>query len=103
MYRISASNSYKYRKIAFWALISGIVLASVLYGYSINAAVYHVVSEQKIERTITNLTPVVSDLEYKNISLKNSITMDRAKMLGFEEENSVVFVNRTAGLSFNSR
>lgn len=94
----------RYQKTLLWGVV-GIILASCLfYIYCINMTVLHVVSREKAEKHIAELTTHVGDLEFKNISLKNSLTLDVAEREGFVESSHTIFLSRgDTKLSYNTR
>lgn len=94
----------EHRKGIFWALAVVLVVLCGMYMYFINATVLNVVARERYENQIAEMTSKVSDLEFKNITLKNSITMDKASTLGFIETSNVTFISRDSrNLSYNAR
>jgi hypothetical protein len=93
-----------YRKGIFWLAALGVAFFALLYVYLINTTVLNVVARQRYTNQIAELTTSVSKLESENTSLKGSITIDEAKLLGFEESEQVTFVSRPGrDLSYNTR
>lgn len=94
----------EHRKGIFWSAVCCLVVLCGMYMYLINATVLNVVAREKYENQIADLSSKVGDLEFKNIALKNSITIDKATLLGFVETTDVTFISRDSrNLSYNSR
>ncbi len=93
-----------YRRGIFWSMVAMAVLLFGLYVYFINATVFNVITREKLEEHIADLTTNVSKIEFQNITLKNSVTLDKAATLGFAESNDTIFVSRSSkNLSYNNR
>jgi len=77
------------------------------YGYFLNSAIRNVIARQNVEGQMSAIRVSQSSLESNYVALKDSVTLDSAKTLGFAEANDTLFINaegpsKTA-LSYNDR
>jgi cell division protein FtsI/penicillin-binding protein 2 len=96
----------KFQKPAVWALLFlNITLASG-YVYAVNRTVFNVVATTKAEKTLTQSSAMMTDLESEQVSLKNKITLDFAYAQGFQDASNqqIFIVNKPIAnaLSFNA-
>ncbi len=64
----------------------------------------NVVAREKIERNIGALSTTIGDLEYKYMTIKNTVTLDLAYTRGFTDATPTQFLSRApqaATLSYN--
>jgi len=78
--------------LAFWCMLSAIVLMGALYLYSVNRTVMLVAERNDIEGQISTLKAEITGLESTYISEKSEITMELASSLGYGEASRVIFV-----------
>ncbi|KND48927.1 MAG: hypothetical protein AB200_00670 [Parcubacteria bacterium C7867-005] len=95
--------SYDSRALAFWTLTSLCALSLVIYIYGINATVHNTVTRQNMEKQVSSITTALGEMEFKYISLKNSISLEVAYEKGFKDVDTPVFISRasTPTLSIN--
>lgn len=81
---IKTPSNYVYQN-KFWTL-SG-VLASLVFCYLslVGMTVSNTLDRQRTEKQINELQGTVSELEFSYISINSSMTLDKAKSLGFVE------------------
>jgi hypothetical protein len=77
-------NSYTNQK-KFFILASLIGLCLSLYVACVAATISNTLTRQRAEREIAALQTRVSELEFQYVSLTSSVTLERAKSLGFIE------------------
>ena len=82
--------------IAYATIVSFLLIVAMLisYAYLINKAVLNVVAREKAESQIATLNSHVGDLEYKEMTLQSTLTLDLAHSLGFTDTTNVTFVSR---------
>lgn len=78
--------------VAFWSMISAIVVVVVLYGYSVNRTIMLVAERNTVETKISALKADITDLESNYISKKSAITTELAHSMGYKEVSNVVYV-----------
>ena len=95
--------SYDNRARIFWVIV-GVALCSVgTYIYAVLATVHHTIAREALLGQSATLSTSVSELEFKNIALKNTVNINTALSMGFNEVKNPIFVSRTReSLSFNS-
>ena len=87
--------SYDIRARVFWALV-GLSLASLfIYVYAVLATVGHTVSREALVKESSALATRVSELEFKDIALKNKVNLEVALAQGFSEVKSPLYVSRS--------
>lgn len=92
----SYTKSQKY----FFILVALIGLCLSAYVFLIWNTISNTLSRQRAEKAITSLQTEVSELEFSYVSLTSSMTLDKAKALGFVElELSSVARNDNVALS----
>jgi hypothetical protein len=65
--------------------------------YFVTDTVKNVVKRQNLESEISTLNSEIGDLEFKDISMKNDVTLDKALAMGFKEVETTKYITRTAG------
>jgi hypothetical protein len=91
-------------KNVFWFLAAALLLCVGLYIYCVEATVHNVVVRQNIENQFSQLSQSVDNAEFQYISMRNAITIDTAKSLGFVEVGNKSYVSKPSlgYLSVNS-
>ncbi len=85
-------------------LIFGIVLCLFAYVYFANSAVRSVTLLEEVKSDVDSLRARVSELESKNLTLVNQISMERASQVGLHQAQDPVFLvkgDRGVAISFN--
>jgi hypothetical protein len=94
-------------KAIFWVLLVVICLCLFSYGYMVRASIVNIVERQDMEKEVASLGSRVLMLESEYVKVKNNVTLDSARALGFVAVSSQKFVDskgtKTAGLSVNLR
>ena len=91
---ISKVISIKNNPATFYILLSGITFFIVFYIYCVNAAVRNVVLREEVESKISSLHNTVSELEFKYMSSENTMTLEKAKLVGLLEPSQKVFISK---------
>ena len=81
-------------KVIFLAMLLVSALSVVVYIYAVTRTVHNIVNRQSIETELSKLSTNISELEFQYIAIKNGVTIDFAKSLGFQLSNRTVFVTR---------
>ncbi|MEX0672579.1 MAG: hypothetical protein WDZ82_01515 [Candidatus Paceibacterota bacterium] len=81
---------------AVWVLGSMFLLSVGFYFYAINQTVYNVVERQDLQQELALLSSEIGSLEFEYIHQKNDIDLEKAKELGFVEEDRVTYITRPA-------
>jgi hypothetical protein len=77
-----------------WALCFMLASLFIFYGYLVNRTVFNVVARERLQDEIADASTRISELEFQSITLKNSIDLERAYALGFNEVKSIQFIAR---------
>lgn len=99
-------NNIERPKAIFWCLGLFIFLGLFSYGYLVKASIINIVDRQEMNKEISILSSKVVSLESEYVKVKNNITVESAKSLGFVSASSQKFVTKTdsaLGLSVNLR
>lgn len=100
-------NSTEQPKIFFWSIVVLIFIGLFSYGYLVRASIVNIVERQSSEKELIDLSSRVLNLESEYIKVKNTVTLDTARDLGFTSAASQKFVtkskNSSASLSVNLR
>lgn len=67
----------------------------LLYIYAVLATVHHTVDRESYQSLGASLTAEVSELEFKDIALKNKVNLDVALASGFIEVSHPLYVSRS--------
>lgn len=105
MYALATKIHFR-EETTFWSLVAIIFMLSLMYGYFVNVTIFNVADRIKLESKITQLDSKLGEMEFEYLSLKSSVTIEKAYELGFINSQSTHFVSRdssTKGLSFNNR
>ena len=92
-------------KTIFWTLLGILLLSIGFYMYCVNSTVHNVVARQNLENEASKLTLSIGSKEFKYISKRNSITIQLAYSLGFQDVSKKTFIQSKlqAGVAFLSR
>jgi hypothetical protein len=94
---------YREKKM-FFVLFSVFVFFLISYGVLVNSTIMNAVAKQQMEKDMITLNSEVNAMEFEYINMKNSITMDFAKSLGFVSvsgEHIAVITPTKSTLSIN--
>ena len=97
-------HSQRMMKLFVWSSLVALFVTFGMYIYLVNKTVFNVVARQNAERQIADLNSKVSDMEFKSMALKDTVTLEKAHELGFTEVTAINFVTPKApakNLSFN--
>ncbi len=86
-------NSHTQRTI-FRALISALVLLSLVYIYLIGSITFNVLARKSLDTTVHNLGSQVSSLELTYLSETSGIDQNYAQSLGFVDVQNSIFATR---------
>lgn len=92
------SKEYTTQKFIARSVVALFFIICVLvggYALLVNRTVMNVVAREKTEDEIASLTSHVGDLEFKEMSLRGTITMETAYALGFNEAPEITFIARS--------
>lgn len=78
----------------YWILLGILVFSFVLYVVYVNQTVRNVVRRQQLDREISSLNARIGELEFKYISMKNDVTIDKAYAMGFRDVAETKFESR---------
>ncbi len=68
----------------FWSMLSILIVLVGAYGYMVNTTVWNAFNKDKAEAEIVALNSKLGDLEFQYMSLSNSVSIDKAYELGFQ-------------------
>lgn len=79
----------------FWSLLSILIVLVGAYGYMVNKTVWNAFNKDSAEEQIFALNSQLGDLEFQYMSLSNSISIEKAYELGFQNATGkTVFASR---------
>lgn len=81
-------------RLFFIALVGLCVLSAIFYVYAVNQIVRTGVRLQATESELGRVTAKLSEMEFLYINQKNSITLDKAIIMGFTQAEPTKFVSR---------
>ncbi len=84
------------RRTIFRALISGLIVLSVVYVYLIGSITFNVLARKSLENTARSLGSQVSELELTYLNTANKIDKNYALALGFVDVHDNIFATRQA-------
>lgn len=90
----------------FWFLAIGVFMSLTLYVYFVGHTIESVVLRQRAEKSIGNLENSMVSLESNYLALKNTVTAELAREMGFTEVSATKYISRKPlgkGLSLNTR
>ncbi|MFH1472987.1 MAG: hypothetical protein ABIF06_01050 [bacterium] len=86
--------SYNYRTRTFWFLILVLISLTLIQVYAVSATTKNVALRQNLEKQVLNMTTQQSSLEFAYINLKNEVSLEVAREIGFKEAKNPTFVSR---------
>jgi hypothetical protein len=96
----------KFQKPTVWMLVVLNIVLAGGYVYSVNRTVFNVVAATKAEKALAQSSVTTADLESRQVSLRNRITLDFAYSQGFQDaSNQQIFIVKKPvvnTLSFNA-
>ena len=96
------ANTFKNTKLVIWTLAGVLVFVIVVYFVSVNQVVHYVAERQVLKSELDSISARIADLEFNTITLKNNITTDTAKDLGFKFTAKTQYVSRTSSVALVS-
>jgi hypothetical protein len=87
-------NNFEKRLIYILAI--SILLSAGLYGFLVKQTIQNVVARKGLERSHSELSSKVANLEAQYISLTDSINLTLAHTLGFVETNNAVYAYKAS-------
>lgn len=98
-------NIFKIKtRTAFFLSFIMLIAVFSLYVYLVNRTVMNVVARQRMEKEMVSISGTIGDLEFKYITLKNSVTLELAYQKGFQDASPSSFLARekhNPALSYN--
>lgn len=96
--------SYEDRVRTFWFLATVCLISLGAYVYAVNSTARNVALRSELERQVVNLNTELAGLEFQYIKLKNEVTLEIAKELGYQEVRQPLYISRGSApsLSFNT-
>ena len=94
MQRRSKTTVCVLKRRAFWTFISVLILLLGLYGYFVSKSIINIIIREEIEQDLARAGANISNLEYDYILKKDTINLELAYELGFEDAGSKKFVTR---------
>jgi hypothetical protein len=87
------------------ALIAACIATVVVYAALLASTMFYATETTSFNRQIADATGSLSELEFEYINLKQSVTIAKAKELGFEEVKNPIFVraDTSVAVSLNDR
>ncbi len=82
------------------ALIAVAVVSALYYAYAIQETVKNVALRQETQAELVRAEAEASDLEFRAIALKNSVTLETALAMGFEPYEKTTFLSRETSVAF---
>lgn len=96
--------SYDIRARVFWVLVGAFTLSLAIYLYGVLATVHHTAMREALMDETGALAVRVSELEYKDIALRNTVNLDTALSYGFTEVKAPLYVSRSrSSLTLNTQ
>jgi hypothetical protein len=90
----SKTFSYDIRARIFGLLVAASAVSLLIYVYAVLATVHHTVARENLQTLGAELGAKVSELEFKDIALKNTVNLEVAISHGFSEVTSPLYVSR---------
>lgn len=85
----------KTQRVLFRALISGLIILSIVYVYLIGSITFNVLARKSLESAARTLGSHVSELELTYLNTTNKIDKNYALSLGFVDVHTNIFATRT--------
>lgn len=67
----------------FWSFLSCFIISVMVYGYSVNTAIWNVVKRQSIEKEVATVQADLGNIEAAYMAEKSKITLDYALGKGY--------------------
>src|SRR3989344_3478930 len=80
------------RKKLMWALAGLFALTVLVYGYLVNATIMNIVERKEAAQEIAFMRSSIGGLESQYNVLRNTLTYEYAKALGFSESREKIFI-----------
>ena len=93
-------------KVLFFFILALLLSVFGTYVYLVNKTIMNVVAREQTIKTVSSLSSTIGGLEFKYITLKNSVTLDLAHSKGFQDFSPTTFLAEqkpAATISYNSR
>lgn len=84
----------------FYAALVVLVSLMGLYVYFLTSSMINVAVRQSVNEQVASLSSKVASLEFRYVTLQNSVTNDVANARGFVTSSPVAYVTKDTGLSF---
>ncbi len=81
-------------KLLFWGVVCGILLVVFSYGYFVQATIALIVEEKNVEYMSGELYSSIGVLESDYAKLRNRITKEYARTLGFTQARASAYAER---------
>lgn len=78
----------------FWFLSFSVIVLAISYGIFVNKAILNGKYNQDLSNSVNSISQELSNLEFSYLESKNSITLVKAKSLGFVAITDQKFVER---------
>lgn len=75
-------------------VLGALALSMVLYFYFVASTVFNVAGRANVENELRVVKSNLSELEIEYLATGNSISLDLARSMGYEEANKAVFVSK---------
>jgi hypothetical protein len=85
------------------ALIAVAFVSALYYAYAIQETVKNVALRQEVQAELVRAEAEASDLEFRAIALKNSVTVEKALAMGFVPYEKTTFLSRETSVAFAGR
>ena len=86
--------SYESRTRFFWSLITLSAFSLLAYVYAINATAHHIAVREHLEEKVAHIESELGALEFAYIDLRNNVSIETARELGFKEVREPLYVSR---------
>ncbi|MEK7227405.1 MAG: hypothetical protein AAB641_00755 [Patescibacteria group bacterium] len=83
------------RRRFFWFLAGICFFALVLYIYAIEATARNIAMRANLEMRVAEAEGKLSSLEFAYIELKNNVSIELARLYGFEEVKRPLYISRS--------
>ena len=86
-------------RIIVLSLFTIVMFSLLFYFYAINRTVRNIVHRQNIEKELAVISARIGELEFKYISLNNSINFETAESMGFVVAKETKYVSRKSSVA----
>lgn len=90
----SVVASFSDNRVVFVAIATIFFMLCSMYVTLIHQTIRNVAARQLLETEMSMLNTKIGELEFRSISMKNDVTIDRAYALGFNDADDMKFVSR---------